>query len=383
SELVAGNTAFAFDFYQTLREEDGNIVYSPYSISLAFAMAYAGARGETASQMADVLHYTLPEAQFHPAFNALDLDLAARPEQAANVDKNDRFELTIANALWGQKDWPFLPEYLDLLALNYGAGMRLVDFAKSPESARRAINDWVSDQTRKRIQNMLPPGMPDTSTRLVLANAIYFKAVWEYEFDANNTNDRPFTLLNGEIVNVPMMSQDHQKPFPYAAGEGWQAITLPYKGGLTEMVVIVPDLGNFEAVENILTAETYGQIVNQMQTEQVRLSMPKFKFETSLTLSNVLPQMGMTDAFNPDLADFSGMDGQRSLYISEALHKAFIAVDEKGTEAAAVTSVGMALTAMPRPEERFSLVVDRPFLIAILDRDTEAVLFLGAVRNPE
>ncbi len=380
SELVAGNTAFAFDFYQVVRAQDGNIVYSPYSISLAFAMTYAGARGETASQMADVLHYTLPEAQFHPAFNDLDLDLAARPEQAASVDKDNRFELTIANALWGQKDWPFRPEYLDLLALNYGAGMRLVDFARSPENARRAINDWISDQTRKRIQNMLPPGMPDSSTRLVLANAIYFKAVWEYEFDANDTSDRPFTLLNGETVNVPMMSQDHQKPFPYAAGEGWQAVALPYKGGLTEMIVVVPDLGNFEAVENILTAKTYEQIVNQMQTEQVRLSMPKFKFETFLTLSGLLSQMGMTAAFNPDLADFSGMDGQHSLYISEALHKAFIAVDEKGTEAAAATVIIMATGAMP--SQGIELVIDRPFFFAIRDVPTGTILFMGRVLDP-
>ncbi|HEX7541802.1 MAG TPA: serpin family protein, partial [Anaerolineales bacterium] len=196
--LVAGNTAFAFNLYQAVRSSDGNMVYSPYSISLAFAMAYGGARGDTATQMADTLQYTLPGDQFHPAFNALDLDLARRPDQAVNVNEKERFQLSIANSLWGQDGWPFLSEYLDLLAVNYGAGMRLVDFEKAPESARRQINDWVSNQTHNRIQDIIPPGMLDSSTRLALANAIYFKATWEHEFDANETSDRPFTLLDGE-----------------------------------------------------------------------------------------------------------------------------------------------------------------------------------------
>lgn len=378
--LVGGNTAFAFDLYQAVRPGTGNLVYSPYSISLAFAMVYGGARGETAAQMADVLHYTLPEAQFHPAFNALDLDLAARPDQAADVDEEDRFELTIANATWGQEGWPFLSEYLDLLALNYGAGMRLADFENAPESARRQINDWVSDQTKKRIKDIIPPGAIDPSTRLVLANAIYFKATWQYEFDPNETSDAPFYLLDDEAVSVKMMRMDAGKNYAYAAGNGWQAIALPYKGGLTEMLVIVPDAGNFEAFESALTAEAYNEIVSALTPQQVLLSMPKFTFESQYGLSDTLVQMGMSDAFDPSRADFSGMDGQRVLYISSALHKAFIAVDEEGTEAAAATVVIMAMSAMP--VEGIELTIDRPFFYVIRDVPTGAILFMGRVVDP-
>jgi serine protease inhibitor len=380
ARLVDGNTAFAFDLYQTVRSSTGNLVYSPYSVSLAFAMAYGGAHGETASQMASALHYTLPEEQFHPAFDALDLDLAQRPDQAAGVDQKDRFELTIANAIWGQQDWPFLPEYLDLLALNYGAGVRLVDFENAPESARRQINNWVSDQTKKRIKDIISPGMLDSSTRLVLANAIYFKATWQYEFDANDTSNRPFYLLNGDMVSVPMMSQEHQQTFSYAAGDGWQAIALPYKGGLTEMLVVVPDSGNFEAFESTLTSERYNAIVAALEPQQVDLSMPKFKFETPLGLKDILIGMGMRDAFDPFQADFSGMDGQRLLYIGDALHKAFIAVDEKGTEAAAATIVIMMAGAMP--SHGIQLTIDHPFFFAIRDVPTGTILFMGQLVDP-
>jgi serpin B len=380
AQLVDGNTAFAFDLYQSVRAEEGNLVCSPFSISVAFAMTYGGARGETSVQMADVLHYTLPDDRLHPAFNALDLDLAQRPDQAANVDEKDRFQLSIANSIWSQDGWPFLPEYLDLLAVNYGAGMRLVDFENAPESARKQINDWVSDQTNRRIKNIIPPGALDPSTRLVLANAIYFKATWEHEFDANATSDAPFTLLSGETVQAPRMEQEHGQTFSYASGDGWQAVALPYKGGLTEMVIIVPEAGNFEAFESALTAERYTEIVSALEPQQVILSMPKFTFETSLGLKDSLIGMGMTDAFDPALADFSGMDGTHLLYVGDALHKAFIAVDEKGTEAAAATVVLMMAGAMM--PEGVVLTIDRPFFYVIRDVPTGTVLFMGRVVDP-
>jgi serpin B len=379
-DLVAGDNAFAFDLYQAVRASDSNLVYSPYSISLAFAMAYAGARGETASQMAEILHYTLPEAQFHSALNALELDLTRRPDQAANVDENQRFDLSIVNALWGQDGWSFLPDYLDLLAANYGVGMRLVDFENAPESARRQINNWISDQTRKRIQNLIPRGAIDPATRLVLTNAIYFKAFWQYQFDANRTSNEPFYLLDGATVNVPMMSQEHQQTFSYAAGEGWQAIALPYKGGLTEMAVIVPDAGTFESFEAYLTAERYNEILSVMEPQMVILSIPKFTFDTQYGLSDILTLMGMQDAFDPTGADFSGIDGQHDLYISTALHEAFVAVDEKGTEAAAATVVIMGMGAMM--PEGIVLTIDRPFLFFIRDVPTGSILFVGRVVNP-
>jgi len=380
-QLVAGNNAFAFDLYQAMRPSDENVVYSPYSISLAFAMAYGGARGETASQMAESLHYTLPVDQFHPAFNALDLDLARRPDQAANVAEDERFQLSIANSLWGQDGWPFLPEYLDLLAVNYGAGMRLVDFENAPERARKQINNWVSRQTRKRIQDIIPPGMIDPLTRLVLANAIYFKATWEYEFDANETSNDPFYLLSGETVSAPMMEIGYQENLSYAAGDGWQTVALPYKGGLTEMVVIVPDSGNFETFESSLSAERYDEILAAMQTQEVILSMPKFTFEAQYGLKDILNDMGMQAAFDPDTADFSGIDGQRDLVISDAIHKAFIAVDEKGTEAAAATVVVFMATGILVPEG-VVLTIDRPFFYVIRDVPTGAILFMGRVVDP-
>ena len=380
-QLVAGNTAFGFDLYQVVRSSDGNVVFSPYSISLAFAMAYSGARGETANQMADVLHYSLPGDQFHPAFNALDLDLAHRPDQTAGVKENERFQLSIANALWGQEGWPFIPEYLDLLAVNYGAGMRLVDFENASESARRQINDWISDQTNRRIKDIIPPGMIDTSTRLVLANAIYFKATWEYEFDANDTADKPFHLRNGDPVSVPMMEIGHQENLSYTAGDGWQAVALPYKGGLTEMVVIVPDAGNFEAFESALTSDRYAEILEAMESQEVILSMPKYTFETQYGLKDVLAGMGMQAAFNPDVADFSGIDGLRDLVISDTIHKAFIAVDEKGTEAAAATVVVFMTTGALMPEGVI-LTIDRPFFYVIRDIPSGTILFMGRVVDP-
>jgi serpin B len=380
TQLVDGNTAFAFDLYQSVRTSSGNMVFSPFSISIAFAMTYGGARGETASQMAEVLQYTLPDDNLHAAFNALDLDLIDRPDQAAGVNEKDRFQMVIANSIWGQDGWPFLPEYLDLLALNYGAGMRLVDFANASESARQQINNWVSEQTKKRIKDIIPLGMPDPSTRLVLANAIYFKATWEHEFEANSTYDAPFTLLSGDSVSAPRMAQEYQQTFPYASGDGWQAVALPYKGGLTEMVIFVPDAGEYAAFESTLTVERYTGIISELIPQQVLLSMPKFSFEAEYGLKDTLQGMGMRSAFDPLEADFSGMDGQRMLFIGEALHKAFIAVDEKGTEAAAATVVLMMAGAMP--PEGIVLTIDRPFFFVIRDVPTGTVLFMGRVVDP-
>jgi serpin B len=378
--LVAGNTAFAFDLYQAVRSTGDNLVFSPYSVSLAFAMAYGGSRAETAAQMAAVLHYTLPESQFHPAFNALDLDLAARPGQAVAVPEDEKFELSIANALWLQEDWPFLPEYLDLLAVNYGAGLRLVDFEHSPGSARKQINDWVSDQTHKRIRDIVPPGAFDSNTKMALANAIYFKATWEHKFDPDSSTGL-FYLLDGEEVEVEMMGQEHEQNFTYASGDGWQAIALPYSGGLADMVILIPDTGNFDAFESALDADGYTGIIAALQPQMVLLSMPKFTFESSYNLGDSLAQMGMPLAFDRDLADFSGMDGQHLLFIQNVLHKAFIAVDEKGTEAAASTIIFMGLGAlMP---QGIILRIDRPFLYFIRDVPTGTILFMGRVLNPQ
>ena len=379
-ELVAGTNAFAFDLYQAVRTSDGNLFYSPFSISLALAMTYAGARGETASQMAATLHLTLPDDRLHPAFNALDLDLARRPEQAADVGKNQRFALSIVNSMWGQKGWPFLSEFLDLLALNYGAGMRLVDYMNAPEEARLAINDWVSEQTKARIKDLVPQGLITPDTTLVLVNAIYFKAAWQYEFDSSQTKDGPFTLLDGSQVSAPLMSLDHLASLGYASGDGWQAVTLPYKGGMTEMVIIVPDEGWFTEFEASLSADRFDEILAGMEPKMVALTMPKFSFTSSYQLKDVLSGMSMPLAFDDEQADLSGIDGRRDLFIRDVVHKAFVAVDEAGTEAAASTAVIIAPTAMLMPD--VELTIDRPFFFVIRDVPTDSILFVGRVVDP-
>ncbi|MGD8760123.1 MAG: serpin family protein, partial [Anaerolineales bacterium] len=238
--VVTGDTAFAFDLYQFIREQDGNLFYSPYSISVALAMTYAGARGETAEEMAQTLHFTLPQERLHPAFNALDLDLTRRSETVTEVEQEgERLRLHIANSLWGQSGYDFLAEFLDLLALNYGAGMRLVDYANAPEESRLMINQWVSDQTEEKIEDLIPSGLITPATRLVLANAIYFNASWLEPFEEENTREGIFYLLDGGQVTVPMMSQITD--FRYLDGEGFQAVELPYLGSEMAMVILLPD----------------------------------------------------------------------------------------------------------------------------------------------
>lgn len=374
--LAEGNAAFAFDLYRTLKEDAGNLFLSPYSISVALAMTQAGAAGETARQMTETLHFTLPANRLHAAFNAYSLDLESR---ARAESEGTPFELSIANSLWGQRDFPFRPEFLDVLATHYGAGMRLVDYAADPEGARQAINGWVSDETREKIQNLVPEGAIDAMTRLVLANAIYFKAGWRDPFDASATSPEAFHRLDGSTVEVPMMRQEQS--FGYAAGEGIQAIELPYQGGETSMLILLPAEGGFEAFEDGLEAQALEAILAGVTYRPVVLSLPKFSYESAFSLNDALEDLGMADAFDPGRADFSGMDGARDLYISNVLHKAFVAVDEKGTEAAAATAVIMAETSMP-VDPPTVVSVDRPFIFLIRDSRAGSILFLGRVMDP-
>ncbi len=375
--LVDGNNAFTLDLYQALRDSGGNLFYSPFSISLALAMTYGGARGDTEAQMEDVLHFDLSNGSLHAAFNQLDLDLA----QSGETEEKDQqpMQLNIANAVWAQQDHPFLPEYLDLLALNYGAGIHLADFTTQAEPTRKEINRWVSDQTHDRIQDIISPGALDAMTRMVLVNAIYFKADWQTQFDANDTYNAPFHLLDGSDVQVEMMSNDSIS-LPYVDGEGYQAVELPYAGGTAAMDIILPDEGQFEAFDADLDWPTLESILGEMQPTQLHLNMPKFTFTSQFNLSGQLAAMGMPDAFDPDRADFSGMDGMRDLSISTVIHQAFVAVDEEGTEAAAATVVIMTLSAMPM--EGIELTIDRPFFFLIRDLASGQILFAGRVLNP-
>jgi serpin B len=374
AELVAGNSAFTFDLYQALRTGEGNLFFSPYSISQALAMTYAGAAGETKRQMADTLGFTLPDARLHAAFNALDLELASRAEARHGSDSY-RFQLNIANAIWGQDGYDFLPDFLDVLAENYGAGLRLLDFVGSPEDARVTINDWVSEQTEGKIQDLIAQGLIDGFTRLVLTNAIYFKAPWSFPFDSRYNEAGAFHLLDGSEVPVTMMTKGDK--MIYAEGEGYQALDLSYGLGEMSMLILLPQAGQFEAFESSLTAERVDTIIHRLEEWMVSLTMPKFEFESSFDLGETLAAMGMPGAFED--ADFSAMTGSRDLSISFVVHKAFVSVDEKGTEAAAATGIGMTVSA---PQQNAVFTVDRPFIILIRDRETGAILFLGRVLNP-
>lgn len=374
--LVDGNTAFALDLYQALRNEDGNLFLSPYSISIALAMTYAGARGDTEQEMAATLHYQLPQDRLHPAFNTVDLELARRGRGAAGKD-GEPFRLKIANAAWGQKDYSFLAQYLDTLAANYGAGLRLLDFVSAPEPSRITINGWVEDQTEGRIKDLIPQGLIDSDTRLVLTNAIYFNAAWLYPFEDELTADGQFTLLDGSRVTVPMMNQ--RESLGFFQGDGYVAVELPYAGEEVSMVVLLPDSGQYPAFESGLTASGLNAALHGLSRQQVDLAMPRFEFEAEFGLASALEAMGMPTAFS-GAADFSGMTGDRSLCISDVRHKAFVSVDEDGTEAAAATAVIMSETALPEGPQAVAL--DRPFMFLIRDIPTGSVLFLGRVLDP-
>ena len=374
-ELVQGNSTLAFDLYRQLRQGNDNLFYSPYSISLALAMTYAGARGETAQQLAQALHFTLSQENLHPAFNALDLLLAARGKDAAGKD-GQGFRLHIVNALWSPKDYVFRPAFLDLLAENYGAGLRLLDFAQT-EQARATINQWVAEQTENKIQDLLPKGSPDGLTRLVLTNAIYFNAAWEHPFETEFTQDGAFHLLDGSEITVPMMRQG--ETLNYAEGEDYQAVELPYNGEELSMVILLPQSGQFTAFEEKMDSTGVQAILDGMSQTMVALSMPRFQIESGFSLVGALSALGMTDAFQQD-ADFSGMqDGNEPLFIGDLVHKAFVAVDEAGTEAAAATAVRMVGGAPQKPTE---ITVDHPFIFLIRDIHTGTILFVGRVVNP-
>jgi serpin B len=372
--LVKGNTNFAFDLYQKLKKNStGNMFYSPYSISTALAMTYAGARSDTEKQMGDTLHFTLPQTQLHPAFNKLAIELASRG-QGAQGKEGKSFSLNITNDLWGQNDYNVQPDFLKTLAQNYGVGMNILDFINSPEESRITINEWISDRTNNRIKDLLPQGSVNTLTRLVLTNAIYFDAAWQYPFAKESTRNGDFHLLDGSTITVPMMS--HRAGFGYAKGNGYQAVELPYDGKEISMVILLPDAGKFTTFENSMDFAKVSDIIDNLKTGDVDLTMPKFRFESSFSLKSSLASMGMPIAFS-DQADFSGITGNKELTITDVIHKAFVAVDEAGTEAAAASGVVVGVVSIGTV-----VTVDQPFIFLIRDIETGTILFVGRVLNP-
>jgi len=381
-ELVAANNAFATDLYQAVAaDSEENVIFSPYSVSLAFSMAYAGARGETEAQMQEALHF-LPQEEQHEGFNALEQHLnqlsetAGQGGEGAVMESGEPFRLRIANAAWGQEEFPFQEVYLQTLGRQYGAGMRVLDFGADPEAARQLINEWIAGATEDRIRNMLPPGVIGSNTRLVLANAIYFYGAWLFPFNEGATEDGPFTLLDGRTVTAPLMQQNTAR-VPYADGEGYQAVALPYTGQKADMLLVLPDEGRYAEVEEQLSAAFLEEVRGRLETRDVTLTLPRFDFEDDVDLKAQLEAMGMTDPFS-SAADFSGMVEGGGLWISDALHKATIAVDEVGTEATAATVIAMEESAMERAE----FEATRPFMLAIVEQETGTLLFLGRVLNP-
>ncbi|QTA87324.1 Serpin domain-containing protein [Desulfonema magnum] len=377
-ELTEGNSVFAFDLYQALRDRDGNLFYSPYSISMALAMAYAGSRNETGQQMKSTCHFTLSRERLHPAFNALDIELATRGRTAEGQD-GEGFRMNIANSLWAQKDYAFQQDFLDTLALNYDAEMRLLDFVRFPDESRIIINNWVSEKTESKIKDLIPPPLsPDTC--LILVNAVYFNAAWEAPFSVEHTDDKPFYLSDGTSLTVPMMLQKND--FNYGEDKDYQGVELMYDGGEMSMVILVPRAREFEEFEKSLDNIRVREILYDFEPKKIILEMPRFTYASeSVSLKDTLGQMGMPAAFSYSAADFSGMDGTLYLFIGDVLHKGFVSVDEKGTEAAAATAI-TGPGSGPDASEPLELTIDRPFIFFIRDIQTHTILFIGRILNP-
>jgi serpin B len=379
--LADANDGFAFELFGAAAA-DQNLILSPYSIATALTMALAGARGTTAAEMQTMLHLELLEDRIHAARNELDLRITDVPAPGPE-DEREPFTIRTANSIWGQPGYPFLDAFLELLASDYDAGLRLADFIADPEAARVTINEWVEEQTEGRIVDLIPTGALDPMTRLVLVNAIWFKANWDEPFDPDLTTDQPFTLLDGITVDVPMMlSPDHT--LPVVEGNDYLAVSIPYAGDAS-MLVIVPDAGTFPAVAARLDAAALSALDDRLEPRPVRLLLPSFEIRSDLGLNDLLRSLGMQAAFVPPpgdgSADFTGITDLRELYVSEVVHQAFIAVDEEGTEAAAATAVVMRATAAPF-DEPLPVTVDRPFLFLIRHDPTGEILFMGQVTNP-
>ena len=373
--LVAGNSAFAFDLLHEFAPSAENLIYSPFSISTALAMAYAGADGATEEQMATVLHFDLDSRELHSGFNFLDLELNKRGTIEPPYE-GEGFDLAVVNAAWGQRGYWFRESYLDILAESYGSGLRLLDFVEDPDGSRRTINEWVSQETSDRIADLLPPEAIDSTTRLVLTNAVYFNASWLYPFDPDLTRTGVFEPLYGSSISVPMMRQ--QVKANYATWDGGQAVELPYNGETLSMVILVPDRGTFETFEAAVDAAMYTSIVSALESRLVTLQLPRFEASYEDSLVDPLVALGMPDAFISGVADFSGIDGTHDLCIGDVVHSAWISVDEAGTEAAAATAVMMPVGGSSAP---VILTVDRPFLFVIRDIPTNTILFIGRIVN--
>jgi serpin B len=374
AKVVKGNTEFALELYGKLRAQKGNLFLSPFSISTALAMTSAGARGKTLEQMNAVLHL-LGQKELHPALAWLMKRLNA-------PGKKRGYQLRTANALWGQKGYPFRRDFLKLTRDHYDAGFRQADFAGNVESARRTINRWVEKQTNNKIKDLLKPGVLNYRTRLVLTNAIYFKGDWASQFKKDKTRRGNFSRAPGKAVRVPLMRQTGT--FPYYGTETFQVLEMPYVGQDLSMVVLLPrKVGGLADLEKDLTAEKLEGWLKKLARARVDVTLPKCTVTSAFSLARTLYSLGMRDAFNQKVADFSGIEAKKELFLSAVVHKAFVEVNEKGTEAAAATGVRAGLKSGRPRLTRQVFKADRPFVFLIRDRLSGSVLFLGRLVNPK
>lgn len=369
--VAEGNNAFAVDLYGQLRKQDGNLFFSPESISTAFAMAYAGARGTTAPQMATALHFTLPPDRLHPAMGALLTSLnAAHPG----------YQLHVADALWAEKDATFLDDFIKLTSTNYGAGFNRVDFKNAPDAVRQTINQWVEQKTENKIKDLIPPRAITPATRLVLTNAIYFKGDWLNAFDKGYTKDAPFTAEDGTSRTVPLMHE--HRSFDYADSATFQALRAPYQKDQVSLILLLPHQGtSLASVIDGLDAASFESIIGSWTRQDVEFFLPRFKLHYQTSLNKPLDEMGMPLAFGPG-ANFTGMSPKVGA-ISNVIHKAVLEVDETGTVAAAATGIVMTKAmAIRNPRPPIVFRADHPFAVVIQDNATGTVLFAGAVYHP-
>jgi serpin B len=378
--LVKGNSEFALDLYARVGQGDGNRFISPFSISTALAMTYAGAQEETATKIAKTLRFTLPPGQLHPAFHRLIVELHGRASSQATPDNPPDVQLFTANALWTQTGERILPDFQKRIEVNYQGGSYAADFRHAPEEARRTVNNWVEEQTKGKIRDLLKSSHIDPTTILVLTNAIYFNARWASPFLKEKTTQEDFHASPNDVVRVDMMRQSGR--FRYFDQGSFQVLEQPYKGDTLAMVILLPKakdgLSQLEASLSAASIETW---LSKLSSHRVDVSLPKFKMTSECELKDPLSDMGMAVAFNPGAADFSGITGTRELAISAVVHKAFVEVDEKGTEAAAATGVAAFRTAaIAQPPVVFR--ADHPFFFLIRDIRTGSLLFLGRLVKP-
>lgn len=369
--ITEGNNQFAINLLHKLANSTGNTFYSPYSISTALFMTTAGAKGQTEKQMLDVLKHNLNTAAYHQLF----------ADHSAKVEKKEKIQLSIANSIWMQKGFIFLPAFINMLEKVYKSKMNECNFAANPDAEAKKINKWVEGKTKNKIKDLIKPGVLKPTTKMVLVNAIYFYGAWEKEFPKENTAQDKFYLKNNSSVNVDFMN--HEYKMQYTMDTDFELVSIPYMKGEASMLIFLPkQKGHFDEALKSLTFEKYTALTRLLQTQKVNLTIPKFTMTSEFELSKTLAEMGMPLPFT-DAADFSGMNGEKDLKIDKVIHKAFVDVSEKGTEAAAATAVVVVgKSAILDPEKVIYFKADHPFIFMIRDNATDQILFAGVVNKP-